>query len=444
MSNIKILCTDCPRASIDKFIPYANNARTHSPEQILKLRSIFRGIGFAAPIEVDEDFTILSGHGRVEAAKAEGMTELPYVMHKGMTEADKRAYILDANRSALDAGWNEELLSIELEYLSEVGYDLSLTAFEEDEWMKLLDPDDGEAKDDDFDVDAAAEAEPFVKEGDLILLGRHRLLCGDSTKAHDIARLMDGKKANLCITDPPYGIAIGTGAAYQNTTKDRTIMNDNLPDEEFLEFLVKAFTNIKDNLVAGGVFYIWYASNKSLIFLEALKEAGLDMRQNLIWEKNTFTLGRQDYQWSHEPCIYSWVEGGSHKWYSDRKQSTVLHYDKPKASKFHSTMKPLPLIGYQMKNSSQENGIVLDLFGGSGTTLIAAEQLNRICHMTELDPKFASAIVRRYAALKGGVDDVTFIRDGAEIPCSEIYVPTEDDLAYKDQSADAAQKEREI
>ena len=435
--------TEYELVEVGKLTPYARNSKTHTDEQVAQIAASIKEFGFLTPLVITEDGTILCGHGRFLAAQRLGLEKIPCVRESHLTEAQKRAYIIADNKIGENAEWDKDMLAVELTDLMGNDFDMNLLGFSEEELNSYLNAwDEGEAKEDDFDVDAAAEAEPFVKEGDLIKLGRHRLLCGDSTKPEDIARLMDGKKANLCITDPPYGIAIGTGAAYQNTTKDRTIMNDNLPDEEFLEFLVKAFKNIRDSLVAGGVFYIWYASNKSRIFLEALKDAGLDMRQNLIWEKNTFTLGRQDYQWSHEPCIYSWVEGGSHKWYSDRKQSTVLHYDKPKSSKFHSTMKPLPLIGYQMKNSSQENGIVLDLFGGSGTTLIAAEQMNRICHMTELDPKFASAIVRRYAALKGGVDDVTIIRDGAEIPCSEIYVPTEDDLAYKDQSADAPQKGR--
>lgn len=266
-------------------------------------------------------------------------------------------------------------------------------------------------------------------------------MCGDSTKAEDVQKLMDGKKANLCITDPPYGIAIGTGAAYQNAKTDRTIMNDNLPDDEFIDFLVKAFCNMKNSLIPGGVFYIWYASSKSLVFLKALEQAELTMRQNLIWEKDRFTLGRQDYQWSFEPCIYSWAEGAAHKFFNDRKQSTVLHFDRPKASKLHSTMKPLPLIGYQMKNSSQENGIVLDLFGGSGTTLIASEQLNRICYMNELDPKYASAIVRRYVALKGGSNsDVFVLRNGEKLPCSAVHDFTAEELDITDGSVDDVQR----
>ena len=421
------------KVPIDKLVPYARNARTHTPEQIMQLRASLREFGFVSPAVVDKDYNILVGHGRIQAAREEGYTEVPCVFAENLTDAQKRAYILADNQLAENAGWDKDMLSIELSGLADMDFDLGLLGFSDDEIAKYLATDEVAQEDDGFDVDSAAEADAFIEEGDLVILGRHRLLCGDSTKAGDVAVLMDGNKANLVITDPPYGIAIGTGAAYQNTKKDRTIMNDNLPDEEFRDFLVKVFINLRDSLVSGGAFYIWYASNKSLIFLEALKEAGLDMRQNLIWEKNTFTLGRQDYQWAHEPCIYSWREGGAHKWYSDRKQSTVLHYDKPRESKIHSTMKPVALIGYQMKNSSQDNAIVLDLFGGSGTTLIAAEQLNRICYSMELDPKYASAIVRRYAALVGGVDDIKIIRGGEEIECRDIYIPTEEDLAFKEQ-----------
>ena len=426
--------------SVERLIPYVNNARTHSKEQILKLRSSLREFGFINPILIDRNYNVLAGHGRLMAAKEEGISEVPCVYVDHLTEAQKKAYVLADNRMALDAGWDEELLSVEMSELQELGFDLELTGFDEKEIADLFATDD-EAKEDDFDVDKASELPPFVESNDIWLLGRHRLMCGDSTKAEDVQKLMDGKKANLCITDPPYGIAIGTGAAYQNAKTDRTIMNDNLPDDEFIDFLVKAFCNMKNSLIPGGVFYIWYASSKSLVFLKALEQAELTMRQNLIWEKDRFTLGRQDYQWSFEPCIYSWAEGAAHKFFNDRKQSTVLHFDRPNASKLHSTMKPLPLIGYQMKNSSQENGIVLDLFGGSGTTLIASEQLNRICYMNELDPKYASAIVRRYVALKGGSNsDVFVLRNGEKLPCSAVHDFTAEELDITDGSVDDVQR----
>ena len=231
MSEIRVFAKDYPMAPIDQFIPYANNARTHSKEQINKLRSIYRGIGYGDPVEVDENFTILSGHGRVEAAKAEGMTELPYVMLTGMTEAEKKAYILAVNRSALDAGWDEDLLAIEIEALQEQAFDLSLTGFNDDELSAFFSDSGEEAKDDDFDLSAALEKATFVEPGDIWIVGKHRLLCGDATKAEDVLKLMDGKRANLVLTDPPYGVSFKSSSGL-------TIQNDSIKNEEFYSFLL--------------------------------------------------------------------------------------------------------------------------------------------------------------------------------------------------------------
>lgn len=424
MSGIKVFAKDYPMAPVDRFIPYANNARTHSKAQIEKLRSIYRGIGFGDPVEVDENFTILSGHGRVEAAKAEGMTELPYVMLTGMTEAEKKAYILAVNRSALDAGWDEELLAIELEALQEDDFDLAMTAFDEKELAALFETDD--AEDDDFDEDAAFEAEPFVKPGDIWLVGRHRLMCGDSTKPEDVAALMDGRKANMCVTDPPYNCAYEGGTGMK-------IMNDHWSDsQKFYQFLLDAFKNIYDNLADGGAFYCFHSDAEKVNFFNATVNAGFHYSTTCIWVKDSLVLGRMDFQMRHEPVIYAFKDTAKHKFYGDRKQTTVWEFPRPTKSKLHPTSKTIPLIAYPIQMSSMENGIVLDLFGGSGSTLMAAEQLNRIAFLMELDPKYASAIIRRYAAAKQGVDDIYVIRDGEKLPCAEVYVPTAEDLAFKD------------
>ena len=436
MSEIKVFAKDYPMAPIDKFIPYANNARTHSKEQINKLRAIYRGIGYGDPVEVDENFTILSGHGRVEAAKAEGMTELPYVMLTGMTEAEKKAYILAVNRSALDAGWDEELLAVEMEALQNMGFDMELTAFDEKELAALFETAD-EATEDDFDVDAELEKPAFVEPGDVWLLGRHRLMCGDSTKAEDVAVLMDKKKANMCVTDPPYNCAYEGGTGM-------TIMNDKWSDsQKFYQFLLDAFKNVYNNLADGGAFYAFHSDAEKVNFYNATVDAGFHYSTTCIWVKNSLVIGRMDFQMRHEPVIYAFKDTAKHKFYGDRKQTTVWEYDRPTKSKLHPTMKTIPLIAYPIRMSSQENGIVLDLFGGSGSTLIAADQLNRTAFLMELDPKYASAIVRRYAAAHDGdLSEVKVIRNGEEHAGAEFALLDEEDLDFKEGHVDDVQKGR--
>ncbi len=417
--------TEMQLVSVDKLIPYVNNARTHSPEQINKLRSSLREFGFVNPIIVDKDYGVIAGHGRLMAAKAEGITEVPCVFADHLTEAQKKAYILADNRMAMDAGWDEELLRVEIEALQLADFDLAMTGFDEKELSALFD-DGNDAKEDDFDVDAALEGKSFVEQGDIWLLGRHRLLCGDSTQAGDVATVMDGKKANLCITDPPYNCAYRGGTGM-------TIANDKWSDsEKFFQFLLDAFKNIYSNLADGGAFYCFHSDAEKVNFFNATVNAGFHYSTTCIWVKDTLVIGRMDFHQRHEPVIYAFKDTAKHKFYGDRKQTTIWEFDRPKRSTLHPTMKTIPLIAYPMGLSSQENGIVFDPFGGSGTTLMAAEQTNRVCCTIELDPKYASAIVRRYVAAKQGTGDVFVIRNGEKHPCSDFFVPSDEDMAFQE------------
>ena len=415
---------------IGKLVPYVNNARTHSKEQITKLRSSLREFGFVNPVIIDREFNVIAGHGRILAAKEENIEQVPCVFVDHLTEAQKKAYILADNRFALDAGWDEDMLRVEMEALQGMDFDVSLTGFDEAEIAALLSLDDGEAQEDDFDEDAALQAEPFVKAGDLWILGRHRLLCADSTKPEDVKLLMDGKKANVCITDPPYACNYTGGTGMK-------IMNDNLKGEEFYQFLLSAFKNAYENLADGAAIYIFHSDAEKVNFYNAVVAAGFHYSTTCIWVKQSLVLGCFDYQMRHEPVIYAFKDTVRHKFYGDRKQTTVWEFDR-----LHPTTKPLPLIAYPMKNSSLVNSIVLDLFGGSGSTLMAAEQMDRTAYLMELDPVYASAIVRRFVAYRGNTEDVHIIRDGQKLPCSEVYIPTAEELGMKDATINDIQKGR--
>ena len=427
--------TEMQLVPLEKLVPYVNNARTHSAEQITKLRSSLREFGFINPVIIDRDYGIIAGHGRVMAAKEENITEVPCVFVDYLTEAQKKAYILADNRFAQDAGWDEELLRIEIESLQGADFDVSLTGFEEQEIADLFAGDeDKDVKDDDFNVDKALEAEAFVKQGDIWLLGRHRLMCGDSTKPQDVEVLMDGDKANACITDPPYNCSYSGGTGM-------TIINDQWSDsQKFYQFLLEAFKNAYDSLADGAAFYCFHSDAEKCNFFNATVDAGFHYSTTCIWVKDTLVIGRMDFQMKHEPVIYAFKDTAKHKFYGDRKQTTVWEFDRPKKSKLHPTMKPLPLIAYPLRLSTQENGIILDLFGGSGSTLMACEQTNRKCCTMELDPKYASAIVRRYAASVGGTDGIFVIRNGGKEPCSSVYTPTAEDMSFADSSVDDLQR----
>ena len=402
---------------IDKLIPYANNARTHSPEQLNKLRSSLREFGFINPVIIDRDFNVIAGHGRILAAKAENISEVPCVFVDYLTPAQKKAYIIADNRMALDAGWDEEMLKVEIEALQADDFDLGLTGFDEKELAAFFD-DDSDTKDDDFDVDAEMEKPCMTKPGDLWLLGNHRLVCGDSTKQETYELLMNGKLANLVVTDPPYNVNYEGSAG--------KIKNDNLENEKFYQFLFDAFTCMEKAMANDASIYVFHADTEGLNFRKAFADAGFYLSGTCIWKKQSLVLGRSPYQWQHEPCLFGWKMNGKHQWYSDRKQTTIWEFDKPKKNGDHPTMKPILLIAYPIKNSSMSNCIVLDPFGGSGSTLIACEQTNRICHTIELDEKFCDVIVKRYIEQVGSADGVFVVRDGKTVAYSELEVVDEE------------------
>nr|WP_312059900.1 site-specific DNA-methyltransferase [Anaerotignum sp.] len=398
---------------IDELIPYANNARTHSKEQITKIRSSLREFGFVNPVLIDKDKNIIAGHGRCEAAKAEGIKEVPCVMVEHLTEAQKKAYIIADNKLALDAGWDNEILAVELESLKDLNFDVELTGFNAAEIDDLFSNiHDKEVSDDDFDVDAALEEEPISKQGDLWLLGRHRLVCGDSTKAETYESLMDGKKANLVVTDPPYGVSYNGSQG--------TIQNDNLKDDEFYQFLYDAFINMENHMANDASIYVFHADTKGHIFRKAFQDAGFYLSGVCQWVKQSLVLGRSPYQWKHEPCLFGWKKKGKHKWYAGRAETTVWEFDKPSKNNLHSTMKPVPLLAYPIKNSSLTNSIVLEPFGGSGSTWIACEQTDRICYGAELDERFVDVIVKRFIDHVGTDEDVYLIRDGQKIKYKDV------------------------
>lgn len=404
--------TELNLVSIDKLIPYVNNARTHSPEQINKLRASLREFGFINPVIIDKDFNIIAGHGRVLAARAEGIQEIPCVLVDYLTEAQKKAYILADNRMAMDAGWDEELLKVELESLEGEAFDLSLTGFDEKELADLF-KEDSEIQDDDYDLTAALEKASFVEKGDRWIVGRHVLYCGDATNEEDVNKLMEDKKANLILTDPPYGVSFCSSAGLK-------IQNDSLKNEDFYNFLLKAFKNMVTHVEAGASAYIFHADTEGLNFRTAFVDAGFHLAGCCIWKKDSLVLGRSDYQWQHEPVLYGFLKNGKHNWYSDRKQTTIWEFAKPKRSENHPTSKPLDLLSYPIKNSSQENAIVIDTFGGSGSTLMACELTNRICYTMELDEKYASVILRRYVENGGNPEGVYCIRNGEKVMYDDV------------------------
>ena len=406
--------TEMQLIAAEKLIPYVNNARTHSAEQINKLRSSLREFGFINPVIIDRGFNVIAGHGRIEAAKAEGISEVPCVFADYLTEAQKKAYILADNRMAMDAGWDEELLRVEIEALQAESFDVGLTGFDEREIADLFAGDDGDVKDDDFDVDSELEKPPVTKSGDLWLLGNHRLICGDSTREETYTLLMDGKKANLVVTDPPYNVNYEGSAG--------KIKNDNMENDKFYQFLLDAFTNMEKAMADDASIYVFHADTEGLNFRKAFADAGFYLSGTCIWKKQSLVLGRSPYQWQHEPVLFGWKKKGKHQWYTGRKESTIWEFDKPKKNGDHPTMKPVPLVAYPIKNSSMSNCIVLDPFGGSGSTLIACEQTNRVCHTIELDEKFCDVIVKRFIEQAGTTENVYVVRDGQTIKFDELEV----------------------
>ena len=401
-------------ADVEELIPYARNARTHSSAQITQIAASIKEFGFLAPIVIAEDNTILCGHGRFYAAQKLGLKKIPCVKESHLTEAQKRAYIIADNKLSINAGWDDELLAVELSDLQGEGVDLSITGFDEKELADLFDDKSkSDVEDDGYDLSAALEKAAFVQRGDIWTVGRHRLMCGDATSADDVAALMGGTRANLLLTDPPYGVSFKSSSGL-------TIQNDSIKDEDFYSFLKSAFSAAVDCLEKGAAAYIFHADTEGLNFRRAFVDAGFHLAGCCIWVKDSLVLGRSDYQWQHEPVLYGFLQNGKHSWYSDRKQTTIWNFAKPKKNANHPTSKPLDLLSYPIQNSTQENAVVLDTFGGSGSTLMACELTNRICYTMELDEKYASVILRRYVDDTGCPDDVFVERNGERIPYASL------------------------
>lgn len=405
---------------IDSLTPYENNAKIHTHQQINEIKNSIKEFGMNDPIGVwGEENLIVEGHGRLIACKELGLKEVPVIRLDGLTDEQRRAYTLAHNQLTMSTGFDLEKLKLELD---EITLDMSEFGFDDIELDNPLDEENGIVEDEVTD----APEEPKSEYGDIYQLGNHRLMCGDSTSQDDVDHLMSGVIADLVVTDPPYNVNF-------SNEKGMTIENDNMPNEKFYEFLSKAFSNMNLYLKEGGAFYVWYATIEHINFETALNSAGLHVRQQLIWVKNSFILGRNDYHWQHEPCLYGWKGGSGHYFVDDRTQSTIIEdkpidYDnlskeeavkmlkkvysaqlpstiirenKPLKNDLHPTMKPINLMAKLIRNSSEESEIVLDLFGGSGSTLIACEQLNRKCYMMEYDPRYADVIIDRWENFTG-------------------------------------------
>jgi len=376
-----------------------------------KIKNSIEEFGFADPLVINADMTIIGGHQRLTVAIAMGYTEVPCAV----VDVDKvREKALNIALNKITGAWDEQMLADLLTDLKEADYDLDWTGFDAPEVEALFSNIyDKKVKEDDFDVDEELKQPVFSKLGDLWLIGRHRVICGDSTGEEVYTRLMDGQQANLVLTDPPYNVDVEETAG--------KIMNDNMGDQEFYNFLLSAYRCMHANLADDGSIYVWHADTEGLNFRKAFKDAGFYLSGCCIWKKNSLVLGRSPYQWIHEPCLFGWKQKGKHQWYADRKQTTVWEYDKPRSSKDHPTMKPINLMSYPIKNSTMTNGIVLDPFLGSGSTLIACCETERVCRGIELDPKFVDVIVKRYIEWNGGkYDDVYVMRDGQKLRFDEV------------------------
>ena len=405
--------TEMQLVPVGKLVPYVNNARIHSPEQVLKLRASLREFGFVNPVIID--IGIIAGHGRVMAAKAEGITEVPCVLVDYLTEAQKKAYILADNRLELDAAWDEELLRLELESLKGMDFDISLVGFDElelDDFLSI----DTDAVEDDFDVEAELEKPCVAKAGDIWALGRHKVICGDSTKPETYRALLGDAKANLVISDPPYFVNL--------ENESGKITNDDLSDADGYAFLKSAFGNFREAMAKDASIYIFYATAKGRIFHDAFEDAGFKIGAGLVWKKDSLVLTRTDWKYIHEPILAGWRADGKHNWFGDMKQTTVLEFARIKNSQTegygHPSSKPVALIAYLLKQSSRAKDLVLDGFLGSASTLIACEQTGRTCYGVELEPKFIDVAVERYASTVGTHDNIFVQRDGRQIPYSKI------------------------
>lgn len=397
-------------ADVSELIPYVRNARTHSEAQVSQIAASIREFGFLSPILVAEDNTILAGHGRLAAALKLGLKKVPCVKENHLTETQKRAYIIADNKLSLNAGWDSELLAVELSELEGADFNLDLLGFDEAELSSIFDA-DKDVSDDDFDVEKELEEPCFSKTGDMWTLGKHRVICGDSTDSSTFEKLLGETKVNLVCTDAPYFVNLENASG--------KIKNDDLSDKEGYEFLMKVFTNFKNSMAADASIYEFYATMKARVFYDAFEDAGFKVAAGLIWKKPRAPLMRTDWKFNMEPIIYGWRKDGKHKWYGDQKQTAVFEFDGIKNSKEegcgHPSSKPVPLIAYLIKQSTQTNSVVLDGFLGSASTLIACEQIGRVCFGVELEPKFIDVAVKRYMKFHDDkTEDVVLIRDGKQ------------------------------
>jgi DNA modification methylase len=404
------------KLAIDSLVPASYNPRKKlkpGDSEFEKIKNSITEFGYVDPVIVNRDLTVIGGHQRISVLKTLGYTEIDCVV----IDIDKtKEKALNVALNKISGEWNKELLADLIMDLQSLDYDISFTGFEPPEIEQLFnDVHSKEIKEDDFDVDKELAEPAFTKRGDVWLLGRHRLVCGDSTDPAVINLLMDGKKANLVVTDPPYNVAYEAKAG--------TIQNDNMKDDEFYNFLLKAFTNIAEAMERDASIYVFHADTEGLNFRRAFKEAGLYLSGVCIWAKQSLVLGRSPYQWKHEPILYGWRKDGKHNWYADRKQSTIWNFDRPSKNELHPTMKPVTLCAYPITNSSMSNCIVLDPFGGSGSTLMACEQTGRICYTNELDEKYADVIVKRYLEMSGTDSGIFLERNGRKIPYKEAIEP---------------------
>lgn len=398
-------------ADVSELIPYVRNARTHSEAQVAQIAASIREFGFLSPILVAEDNTILAGHGRLAAALKLGLKKVPCVKENHLTETQKRAYIIADNKLSLNAGWDSELLAVELSELEGADFNLDLLGFDEVELSSIFDA-DKDVNEDDFDVEKELEEPCFSKTGDIWTLGKHRVICGDATKLETYKTLLENTKVNLVVTDPPYNVNYEGSAG--------KIKNDNMENDKFYQFLFNSFVNMEQAMADDASIYVFHADTEGLNFRKAFQDAGFYLSGCCIWKKPSLVLGRSPYQWQHEPCLYGWKKKGKHKWYAGRKETSVWEFEKSKKNADHPTMKPIALLAYPIKNSSMTNSLVLDPFAGSGSTLIACEQTGRVCYAIELDEKYCDVIVKRYIEQVGNDKSVKVLRGGKEYSFTEV------------------------
>jgi len=403
---------DLRKIKIADLVPASYNPRKAlkpGDKEYEKIKRSIEEFGYCEPVIVNSDMTIIGGHQRVTVLKDLGYSEIDCIVID-IDKTKERALNIALNK--ITGEWNKELLADLIAELQDSDFDVTFTGFDPPEIEQLMNSvHDKEIVEDEFDIEAQLQQPTVTQEGDLWLLGEHRLVCGDSTLPETYDLLMAGRKANLVVTDPPYNVDYEGSAG--------KIKNDKMAEEQFEKFLFAAYVNMEQNMMDDASIYVFHSDSHGLAFRRAFEEAGFYLSGCCIWKKNSLVLGRSPYQWLHEPVLFGWKKGGRHQWYADRKQTTVWEYDKPKKNDLHPTMKPVNLIAYPIKNSSMSNCIVLDPFGGSGSTLIAADQLKRICYTVELDPKYADVIVNRYLAQVGSDEKIFLVRDGQKISYAE-------------------------